>query len=765
MANRRIPDPRRLKPGQLLRLVNSTPAGAVLTAARLAQHRAAAGTALGPAGSIDLFRYAAWLWRQKPPTVSPETSPDLAGAYARKKTAERERNAAKSRAGRNIAPLPTIADPVRRAEGLASLKRFCEIYFPERFTLAWSADHVKAIARMEKVTVRGGQHALAMPRGTGKTSLCEVAAIWALFNGYRRFVVLVGASAEAAAENVDSIKAELEGNERLKADFPDVCYPIDQIDGTPNRQAGQHIDGQRTRMTWGKRMVILPTVDGSAASGGILRVAGITGRVRGMKFVRPDGQSARPDLVIVDDPQTDRSARSVSQCLSRLKLITGAVLRLAGPAQKIAAMCPCTVIRRDDVADQLLDRKRHPEWQGERTKLIYRWPDSRALWDQYRGLRRDELAQDGDGSGATAFYAAHRKAMDAGSEVAWPARFEHDELSALQHAVNLQMQDEAAFEAEYQNEPPDDSPAALSLLSADAIAARVSGLDRGVAPAWATHVTAFIDVQQSILYHVVAAWRDDFTGQVLDYGTYPKQPTDHFTAQRPGVPLAAVAKGALEAQLTHGLRELVGQIVGRQWPRDGGAHLSVGKLLIDRGWEPSAEVIDNVCRSTPHGAIVMPSKGEGVLAKHKPWSERKRAIGETIGQHWKIPNPVKTRACRHVEIDTNWWKSFITQRLATPPGDRGGLALFGRAAGEHRHLCEHLTSEYPLEVTVHERTLAEWQLRPGRENHWWDCLVGAAVAASMLGVSLKEAGPSGGGRRPTISLAALQAERRKRQRR
>lgn len=58
-----------------------------------------------------------------------------------------------------------------------------------------------------------------------------------------------------------------------------------------------------------------------------------------------------------------------------------------------------------------------------------------------------------DGSEATEFYRKHRRAMDAGGVVAWAERYNEDELSALQHAMNLRLQDEAAFFAEYQNEP------------------------------------------------------------------------------------------------------------------------------------------------------------------------------------------------------------------------------------------------------------------------------------------------------------------------
>ena len=38
--------------------------------------------------------------------------------------------------------------------------------------------------------------------------------------------------------------------------------------------------------------------------------------------------------------------------------------------------------------------------------------------------------------------------MDAGAEIAWPERYNHDEASAIQHAMNLRLQDEAAFFAD-----------------------------------------------------------------------------------------------------------------------------------------------------------------------------------------------------------------------------------------------------------------------------------------------------------------------------
>jgi len=49
-------------------------------------------------------------------------------------------------------------------------------------------------------------------------------------------------------------------------------------------------------------------------------------------------------------------------------------------------------------------------------------------------------------------------------------------------------------------------------------------------------------------------------------------------------------------------------------------------------------------------------------------------------------------------------------------------------------LIEHLTSERPITISARSRTVDQWQLLPGRENHLLDCVAMAAVAASISGV-------------------------------
>ena len=95
---------------------------------------------------------------------------------------------------------------------------------------------------------------------------------------------------------------------------------------------------------------------------------------------------------------------------------------------------------------------------------------------------------------------------------------------------------------------------------------------------------------------------------------------------------------------------------------------------------------------------------------------------------------------RTVHIDTNYWKTFIHAHLAVMPGDKGCLSLFGSKPAEHRLFADHVTAEYRVRTEGRGRKVDEWKLPPAKpDNHWLDCLVGSAVAASMLGVSVMDA--------------------------
>ncbi len=751
-------DPRQLKPTELVRLLNSTPLGEVIGERQLLRHRSRAGFRIGDDRHVDLFRYVAWLVQ-----VRHEPRPEREGdPYEALKDRARARNAALSLAGRDIGELPVVVNPERKARAESDFRFFCEAYFPFTFHLAWSPDHLKVIAKIEKAVQHGGLFAMAMPRGSGKTSICECACIWAVLYGHRDFVCLIGSDEGHAMDMLESIKTELDGNDLLLEDFPEVVYPIQCLDGIANRCNGQLYNEDRTHIGWTAREVVLPTIPDSKAAGAIIKVAGITGRIRGMKFKRADGHSVRPSLVVLDDPQTDESARSISQCATRESILAGAVLGLAGPGKKIAGVMPCTVIRPEDMADRILDRNKHPQWQGERTKMVYSFPTNESLWTKYAEIRADSLRAERGLADATEFYGQHREEMDVGASIAWPERFNHDELSAIQHAMNLRLQDERAFCAEYQNEPlPEETPQEDE-LSADQVAAKTNRLKSADVPVGCNHLTMFVDVHGALLFYVVAAWEDDFTGFVIDYGAYPDQRRPYFTLRDARPTLSQVANGAgLEGSIYAGLEELTNRCLGQEWHRDDGANMRIERCLIDANWGSSTDVVYQFCRQSAHSALLLPSHGRFVGASSVPFSEYKRKLGDRVGLNWRIPNVQGKRAVRHVVFDTNYWKSFTHARLSVSMGDRGCLSLFGDNPTLHRLIAEHITAEYRVKTEGRGRTVDEWKMRAAAvDNHWLDCLVGSAVAASIQGAILPGTDAKAAPKRPRMKLSELQQRNR-----
>jgi hypothetical protein len=753
-------DPRRLKPSELCRLLNSTPLGEVLNERQLHRHRTRAGLRIGDERHVDLLAYVAWLARERhQPREAPAGDP-----YEALKERARARNAAIALAGRDIGDLPEVVNPDRKAQAASDFRFFCDSYFPLTFHLPWSPDHLKVISKIEQAVLRGGLFAMAMPRGSGKTTICECACIWAVLYGHRDFVCLIGSDEGHAMDMLDSIKMELDGNDLLLEDFPEVVFPIQALDGIANRCNGQLYQGERTHIGWTAREIVLPTMPGSQASGAIIKVAGITGRIRGMKYKRADGRTVRPSLVVLDDPQTDESARSLSQCATREGILAGAVLGLSGPGKKISGIMPCTVIRPDDMADNILSRDKHPEWNGERTKMVYAFPVNEKLWSRYAEIRAESLRAERGLTDATEFYRENREAMDEGALIAWPERFNHDELSAIQHAMNLKLQDEAAFHAEYQNEPLPADQDDSDELTADQIAAKVNRMERGVIPVGCNHVTMFIDVQATLLFYVVAAWEDDFTGYVIDYGTFPDQRRPYFTLRDARLTLATATKAAgLEGTIYAGLETLTNQFLVREWPRDDGAVLRIERCLIDANWGSSTDVVYQFCRQSAHASVILPSHGRFVGASSQPFTEYKRRPGDRIGHNWRMPSVAGKRAIRHVLFDSNYWKSFVHARLAVAMGDRGCVSLFGNTPDHHRLFAGHLTAEYRVATQGRGRTVDEWKQRPERtDNHWFDCLVGCAAGASIQGAVLAS---TGGGTRPItrerVSFAELQRRRQK----
>lgn len=665
--------------------------------------------------------------------------PRSALAYERHREDVASRSRERSKTGREIGPLPGVADPRRRARCERNFRLFCETYFADRFFWPWSEDHLDVLAEVEAVVLDGGLFAHALPRGGGKSTICEAACLWAILYGHHPFVMVVAADQDLARTVVDSLKLIVETNALLAEDFPEVCYPISKLEGIHHRAGGQTVGGEHTRMRWKQDEIVFPTVRGSASSGAIVRTRGIEGRIRGTRFTRADGVVVRPSLLLIDDPQTDESAASPQQVEKRERTISGAVLGSGGVGRAVAALMPLTVIRPGDLADRYLDRELHPEWRGKRSRLMRSMPSNTDLWAEYGKLWHEHVAT-GDISLATEFYREHCEAMDEGAVASWPERRNQKELSAIQHAMNLRLErGDAAFFAEYQNEPLEEA-SSLPVARVEDIVARLNGLDQGVIPTWATHLTAAIDPHARAHYWVVTAWGEDATGTVVAYGTVPRQPERYFGLTTLPRPLEMECQaGGVEAHIRHGLNA-AWELLSGEFRREDGVAMRVSRCVVDANWATATNVVYDFCRSAPSAAMLLPAHGTYVGAAGAPFEAHRPKPGDRAGAGWRIPAAGGRRGLRHVVFDTNTHKSWVQARLVTPVGSPGAMTLFGTSPGIHRLFAEHMVAQTPVPTRAQlhgvARAVDEWRLRqPGLDDHWWDCLVMCAVGASIEGVS------------------------------
>jgi hypothetical protein len=399
--------------------------------------------------------------------------------------------------GRDIAPLPPVADPERKARAAESLEFLCRTYFPRTFHLPWSEDHRRAIERIETAVRSGGLFAYAMPRAAGKTSLAEAGALWATLYGYRQFPLVHRLRRVGALELLESIKTELECNDLLLEDFPEVCYPIRRLEGIAHRANGQLFERRadpHPLVGRGGRAADDPRQPRRRRDH---RVSGITGRIRGMKFKRPDGRASAPTW---SSPTTRRrtSRPAAPASAPSARILSGAVLGLAGPGKKIAGVMPCTVIAPGDMADRGAGPPAHPEWQGERTKLVYAWPKNGALWEQYRQVRSDGLRA-GDGGEGDRLLPGQPGGDGRGAAGRLAGRH-NPTSSAVQHAMNLRLDLGDGRSSPSTRTTRSTRRTADDLLTADEIAAKLNGLPRGRIPIGRDHLTAFVDVQGKLLY-------------------------------------------------------------------------------------------------------------------------------------------------------------------------------------------------------------------------------------------------------------------------
>jgi len=257
----------------------------------------------------------------------------------------------------------------------------------------------------------GEKFATAAPRGHGKsTDVSVVFLIWVVVNKLKHFPVLFSDAIELTETLIEAVKAELEENENLKADFPSATG---------------------VGRVW--KIGDIVTKNGIRIKG-----YGSGKRVRGVKH-----GTHRPDLAVIDDLENDENVRSRPQRDKLEKWLDEAVDNLGDVTGNLDIIYIGTLLHRDSV---LARKLKLAFWNPQIFRAVLQFPKRMDLWEEYANLLRLRGTEAAD-----AFYLANRPEMDDGAVVMWP------EAVPLKLLMTKKAEAPKSFAKEQQNNPNSDA--------------------------------------------------------------------------------------------------------------------------------------------------------------------------------------------------------------------------------------------------------------------------------------------------------------------
>lgn len=283
-------------------------------------------------------------------------------------------------------------------------------YLPEHFRLPPSRMHRRVAELLQWCTRRRGARLNVLgPRGSAKSTLASLAyPLWAVLERGEPYVWLVSDTVHQARAHLENIRAELEENNRLVADYSE------RLGGA------RHVAG-RLRF----------------ADGASIEALGTGQRIRGKRQRRH-----RPSLIIADDIQNDDHMVSPRRRQRSRDWFFGTLVAAGTPRTNVIHLA--TALHHDALG---LELSRTAGWHSELFRAVIRWPEDMELWNRWEEIYRDSEQPDAPRR-ARQFYQQHATQMQRGALVLWP------ELEDLYTLMCLRAEmGRAAFAREKQNSP------------------------------------------------------------------------------------------------------------------------------------------------------------------------------------------------------------------------------------------------------------------------------------------------------------------------
>lgn len=211
------------------------------------------------------------------------------------------------------------------------------------------------------------------PRSAGKSTwLFLLLPMWAAAHKHIKFVAAFSDSASQAEDHLQSFKDELDSNERLTRDFPDLCRPL----------MGSQV----------KRYVAQSSSQIRQANGFTFMAKGIDAKSLGMKV-----GNTRPDLLLFDDIEPPESTYSSIEADRRLSTVLNAAFPLNVYA-RVAIVGTTTMP--GSIIDQLRTvAELKSEWFSDSGESLQKPGNFKSLLKGAELGPSSHTVQNGDGSG------------------------------------------------------------------------------------------------------------------------------------------------------------------------------------------------------------------------------------------------------------------------------------------------------------------------------------------------------------------------------
>ncbi|MDE1381203.1 phage terminase large subunit [Bacillus subtilis] len=263
--------------------------------------------------------------------------------------------------------------------------------------------------------------AWSVPRSHAKsTYLSNMYPLYNIVYNLRQFIVIISETQDGAKLFADYVNNQLKHNEKLRADFGELM----DKDGRGNVK-----DNAEKFVTKNNVMVA---------------IGSIQKQLRGMKFL-----NARPDLIIMDDLESEKSTNTPELRQKNLTWYTKVVNPLGDP-QRTAFIYMGTLVHPNGLLPYVMNRA---DFKSKRYSAIVSPPDRQDLWEEYERIYRD-LENPDRKDEAEDFYFSNKEEMDKGVKVLWEDRMPYYKL--IQEKCNVGTR---AFNSEYLNLPYSDEDA------------------------------------------------------------------------------------------------------------------------------------------------------------------------------------------------------------------------------------------------------------------------------------------------------------------